>query len=190
MPGFEINTSWIVITGAPSSGKTSVINALTARGYNVQDEVARELIEECLRHGLSLGDIKADGGKQLQEDILRIKSSREKQLAPLDTVFMDRGMPDSITYFRLAGLDTDAAMAACRRFRYHAVFIFDRLPVVSDGIRSEDEATAVQIDRMLMTDYQSLGYAPVRVPVMPVSARADFILQKLGMPAARGVVAS
>lgn len=192
MAGFDIDTSWIVITGAPSSGKTSVINALTSRGYTVQAEVARELIEECLRHGLSIADVKADGGKQLQEDILRIKTSREKQLAPLDTVFMDRGMPDSIAYFRLAGLDTDAAMAACRHFRYRAVFIFDRLPVVHDGVRSEDEAAAMQIDRMLETDYRSLGYAPVRVPVMPVAARVDFILKTLGLPAAQshGMVAS
>lgn len=185
MPDFETETSWIVITGAPSSGKTSVIDALISRGYAVQGEVARELIEECLRHGLSLADVKADGGKQLQADILRIKTSREKQLAPLDTVFMDRGMPDSISYFRLAGLDTNAAMAACRHFRYRAVFIFDRLPVIRDGVRSEDEAAAMQIDVMLEADYRSLGYVPVRVPVMPIAARTDFILKTLGLPAAK-----
>lgn len=185
MPDFETDTSWIVITGAPSSGKTSVIDALTSRGYAVQGEVARELIEECLRHGLSLADVKADGGKQLQADILRIKTSREKQLAPLDTVFMDRGMPDSISYFRLAGLDTNAAMAACRHFRYRAVFIFDRLPVIRDGVRSEDEAAAMQIDVMLEADYRTLGYVPVRVPVMPIAARTDFILKTLGLPAAK-----
>lgn len=185
MPDFETETSWIVITGAPSSGKTSVIDALTSRGYAVQGEVARELIEECLRHGLSLADVKADGGKQLQADILRIKTSREKQLAPLDTVFMDRGMADSISYFRLAGLDTNAAMAACRHFRYRAVFIFDRLPVIRDGVRSEDEAAAMQIDVMLEADYRSLGYVPVRVPVMPIAARTDFILKTLGLPAAK-----
>lgn len=185
MPDFETDTSWIVITGAPSSGKTSVIDALTSRGYAVQGEVARELIEECLRHGLSLADVKADGGKQLQADILRIKTSREKQLAPLDTVFMDRGMADSISYFRLAGLDTNAAMAACRHFRYRAVFIFDRLPVIRDGVRSEDEAAAMQIDVMLEADYRSLGYVPVRVPVMPIAARTDFILKTLGLPAAK-----
>ena len=191
MPDFETETSWIVITGAPSSGKTSVIDALTSRGYAVQGEVARELIEECLRQGLSLADVKADGGKQLQADILRIKTSREKQLAPLDTVFMDRGMPDSISYFRLAGLDTNAAMAACRHFRYRAVFIFDRLPVIRDGVRSEDEAAAMQIDVMLEADYRSLGYVPVRVPVMPIAARTDFILKTLGLPAAKehGMVA-
>lgn len=190
MPSFEVDTSWIVITGAPSSGKTSVIDALTVRGYPVQGEVARELIEECLRHGLSLADVKADGGKQLQADILRIKSSREKQLAPLDTVFMDRGMPDSISYFRLAGLDTDAAMAACRYFKYRAVFIFDRLPIIRDGIRSEDDTAAAEIDRMLQVDYQSLGYAPVRVPVMTIPERTDFILQTLGMTPLRGVATS
>lgn len=185
MSRFKTDTQWIVITGAPSSGKTSVIEALTRRGYAVQGEVARELIEECMRYGLSLRDIKADGGKQLQEDILYIKTAREKKLPPSAPVFMDRGMPDSITYFRLAGLDTQEAVAACHRFRYAAVFLFDRLPLVRDGIRSEDDSLAGAIDKMLEQDYADLGYTVVRVPVIPIEARADFILQHLGMPLQR-----
>ncbi|MDP2206918.1 MAG: ATP-binding protein [Alphaproteobacteria bacterium] len=182
MSAFEHSTGWVVITGAPSSGKTSVIEDLRARGYAVQGEVARELIEECLRRGLSVEDVRRDGGKQLQQDILRIKSKREAALDPAECVFMDRGMPDSMAYFRLAGLDVAMAAQACMMFRYAAVFIFDRLPLVKDGIRAEDEAAAQKIDDMLRADYQSLGYDPIAVPVMPVTQRSDFILQALGMP--------
>jgi len=182
MKEFENITRWVVITGAPSSGKTSVIEDLRARGYGVQDEVARDLIEECLRRGLSVEDMRRDGGKQLQRDILRIKTGREALLDPAECIFMDRGMPDSISYFRLAGLDTEAATQACLKFRYEAVFIFDRLPLVKDGIRSEDESVAQKIDGMLRTDYKSLGYNPVSVPVMPIERRSDFILETLKLP--------
>lgn len=182
MKEFEYNARWVVITGAPSSGKTSVIEDLRARGYAVQDEVARDLIEECLRRGLSVEDVRRDGGKQLQRDILRLKMGREALLDPDECVFMDRGMPDSISYFRLAGLDVQAAVQASLKFRYAAVFIFDRLPLVSDGIRSEDESVAQKIDGMLRADYKSLGYDPVSVPVMPVVARSDFILENLKLP--------
>jgi predicted ATPase len=182
MNKFEHSSRWVVITGAPSSGKTSVIEDLRARGYAVQEEVARALIEECLRRGLSVEDVWREGGQQLQHDILRIKRAREAALDPAACVFMDRGMPDSIAYFRLAGLDTAIAAAACMTFHYAAVFIFDRLPLVKDGVRAEDEAAAQKIDAMLRADYQSLGYDPVSVPVMPIAQRSDFILHALGLP--------
>lgn len=181
------STEWIVITGAPSSGKTSVINDLKARGYNVQDEVAREYIEACIARGLSIHDIRADGGCDLQQQILRLKAEREAALAPHETVFLDRGIPDSMTYFRLAGLDVAAAKAAAGRFRYDAVFLFDRLPVINDGIRVESEVMAHEIDKMLMQDYRSLGYDPVRVPVMPIVKRTDFILNFLQLPVKQAV---
>lgn len=181
------STEWIVITGAPSSGKTSVINDLKSRGYNVQDEVAREYIEACIARGLSMQDIRANGGCDLQQQILRLKTEREAALSPGDLVFLDRGIPDSMAYFRIAGLDVAAAKAAAGRFRYDAVFLFERLPIVNDGVRVEDEMLADEIHIMLMQDYRSLGYDPVRVPVMPVAKRTDFILNFLQLPVKQAV---
>ena len=36
----------IIITGGPSSGKTSIIDALKDEGYSCFDEVSREIIQE------------------------------------------------------------------------------------------------------------------------------------------------
>lgn len=180
-------TEWVVITGAPSSGKTSVVNELKSRGYPVQDEAARAYLEACMAEGKSMADIRADGGKALQQTILDLKSAREAELDPAEVVFLDRGLPDSLAYFRLAGLDVAAAMQASRQNRYDAVFLFDRLPIVQDGVRVEDEAMAAHIDEMLMQDYRALGYDPVRVPVMPVEKRADFILNFLQLPVKQAV---
>ena len=47
--GYE--TNWYVITGAPSSGKSSVIRELENLGYRVVHEVARAYIEEELKKG-------------------------------------------------------------------------------------------------------------------------------------------
>jgi predicted ATPase len=183
MTGFSYETNWCVITGAPSSGKTSVVEELAHRGYAIQNEVARELIEACLRQGKTLAEIRDQAhAQQLQQRILKLKLAREKGLDRGALVFADRGTPDSITYFRIAGLDTKAAVEASHMFRYRAVFLFDRLPSFSkDGVRTESEQQAIEIDRMLYEDYKALGYAVTRVPVIPVAARADFILQKLGV---------
>lgn len=183
MNDFKYKTNWCVITGAPSSGKTSVIEELAHRGYAIQNEVARELIEECLRQGKSLAQIRDEAHTQdLQRRILGLKVAREKGLDRNALVFTDRGTPDSIAYFRLAKLDTAAAVEASKIFRYRAVFLFDRLPMVAkDGVRTESEPQAAEIERMLIEDYTALGYDVIRVPVVPIQERTDFILQKLGI---------
>lgn len=182
---FKYATNWCAITGAPSSGKTSVIEELAHRGYAIQNEVARELIEECLRQGKSLTEIRdAAHTQDLQRRILKLKVAREKGLNRNTLVFTDRGTPDSIAYFRLAKMDTAAAIEASKIFRYRAVFLFERLPLMKDGVRTESGPEAVEIERMLVDDYTALGYDVIRVPVVPVTARADFILQKLEEKAA------
>ena len=35
-----------VITGAPGTGKTSILNHLKTKGYNCIDEISREIISE------------------------------------------------------------------------------------------------------------------------------------------------
>ena len=175
---FKYKTNWCVITGAPSSGKTSVIRDLAHRGFAIQGEVARELIEMAMNHGRTLEEIRRDAEK-LQKGILEVTLAREMALDVDTLIFMDRGLPDSITYFKLVGLDGMEATATSRLFQYRAVFLFDRLPVVKDAVRTESNALADKIDKMLEEDYKSVGYAPIRVPLLPVTERADFILNHL-----------
>lgn len=184
---FVHETNWIAITGAPSSGKTSVIEELARRGFATQGEVARELIELLLKDGKSITEIRKnpESAKELQRRIIDLKFAREKALDTERLVFMDRGMADSITYFRIAGLDTQEAERMSRIFQYKAVFIFDRLPVIKDSARIESEIEAAKIDKMLEEDYRALGYELIRVPVMPVIARTEFILRSLNIKQSR-----
>lgn len=176
---FKHKTNWCVVTGAPSSGKTSVIKELAHRGFAIQGEVARELIELAVTNGRTLEEVRKDAAA-LQKSILEVALAREMALDRDMLVFMDRGLPDSLTYFKLAGLDGAEARALSLLFQYRAVFIFDRLPVVRDRVRTENDALAAKIDKMLEEDYIAVGYSPVRVPVMTVKERADFILARAG----------
>ncbi len=181
---FKVKTNWCVFTGAPSSGKTSVLEELAHRGYAVQVEVARELIETALRQGMSLFEIRDKAHVQdLQRRIVALKLAREKGLHPETLIFSDRGTPDSIAYYRAAGIDTAPAIAASQIFQYRAVFLFERLPLVKDDVRTETDAQAAALEQAIINDYEGLGYSLTRVPVMPIAARADFILQQLGNPA-------
>ena len=177
---FGVQTKWVAITGAPSSGKTSVLNVLAARGYRICHEAARELIEERIKAGKTLAEVRADAGA-LQRDILKVKVAMSRAFNPADVVFFDRGIPDSLSYFRVAGLDPAEVMPFALEFRYASVFLFERLPVVADGIRTESETDAREIEKALVEDYRRLGYDPIRVPVIPVEKRADFILERIQM---------
>lgn len=171
-----IFTRWIVLTGAPCSGKTSIIRELERRGFSVIHETARALIQAELKKGRRLLEIRADP-LTFQRRVLNRKAALEAALPPDRTVFLDRGLPDSIAYFRFHGLDPAPAVAAASRFRYRAVMLLDRLPLEPDPVRSEDPAAAARLEELLRTAYEALGYPVQRVPVRPLRERTDRVLR-------------
>lgn len=178
-----IHSNWVVITGAPSSGKSSVIDVLARQGYAVQPEVARHYIEENLAAGKTLDAIRGPAGvRDMQETILARQLVLQAAADPARLTFLDRGVPDSFAYFRMAGLDETMVATAAAGFRYRAVFLFEPLPVTSDAIRTEDDAAAQQLGEMFAADYTRLGYDVIRVPALPVLDRANLILTQLGLP--------
>ena len=55
---FKVNTNWYVITGAPCSGKTTLIDQLADLGYNTVPEAGRKYIENELAKGRSLDEVR------------------------------------------------------------------------------------------------------------------------------------
>ena len=171
-------TNWYVITGAPCSGKTAVINELERRGYRVIHEVARAYIDEQLAKGLRLDQIKADE-LRFENHILKEKVRIESMLAENETIFFDRGVPDSIAYFNLTGLDPAEPVNRSKLVRYRKVFLLERLVFSKDRVRSEDEKTAVRLNLLIEESYRMLGYDIVPVPLLSIEARTDFILDRI-----------
>ncbi|MFH0730870.1 MAG: ATP-binding protein [Pseudomonadota bacterium] len=171
-------THWIVITGAPCSGKTSVIRILENDGYEVVHETARALLDHALAQGLTLEAIKADE-LTFERHVLSAKIAAESSLNKNRPVFLDRAIPDSIAYFRKAGFDITEPLASSRLFQYRKIFLFERLLFQKDAVRSEDDAIAAELERLLAESYEMLGYSVLRVPVMPVVERTEFILSHL-----------
>jgi len=172
-----IQTNWCVFTGAPCSGKTSVINRLHMLGYKCIPEAARVYIEQELSKGRTLNQIRADEGA-FQNKMISIKKRIESALPVEDNIFLDRAMPDSISYLFLAKMDLSVAIEASNNFRYRHVFVFDPLPWQEDEARNEDDKTIALLDKRLEADYRGLGYEPIRVPVMPIEDRVDLILRQ------------
>lgn len=172
-------TNWYVITGGPSSGKTTTVNLLRERGYKTTIEHARHYIDTERITGKTVEEIRAN---QLlfQRGVFDMQIAEEGSLSPDDTVFLDRAIPDARAYYRFLSLPegqklTDAIQAAS----YKKVFILDPLPLAKDYARTEDESAQLTLHRLLSEVYESLPFPVVHVPVFPPEERVNFILQNL-----------
>jgi len=171
-------TNWYVITGAPCSGKTSVISRIEQLGYRVVHETARAYINEELSKGRTLDEIKADMFI-FESSIFYRKIKMEASLPEKAIIFLDRAIPDSVAYFRFAGLDPKEPEEKSADIRYRKIFLFDRLRVKQDEVRNENEEDSILIERLIEETYVNLGYEIIRVPVLPVVRRTDFIFENM-----------
>ena len=171
-------TNWVVITGAPCSGKTVVICRLAELGYLVVHETARAYIDAEIAKGRTVEQIRADE-HAFERRILYEKLKIEAALSPEAHVFLDRGVPDSIAYFKSAGLDTTEPVRKSTLYRYKKIFLFDRLAFKKDAVRAEDDDEAARLDLLLEQSYRELGYPIVRVPFFSIQKRTEFILNHL-----------
>lgn len=151
---------------------------LEQRGYKVVHEVARAYMDNKLMKGKTLPEIKADEWafeRHILMEKVRIESTLEKD----EIIFFDRGVPDSIAYYKLNGLDSTEPFQKSGEVRYQNVFLFERLRFLTDPVRTEDEKTARRLNRLIEESYQSLGYDIVHVPLLSVEERTEFILKHL-----------
>ncbi|MCK4781828.1 ATP-binding protein [Candidatus Parcubacteria bacterium] len=173
-----IKTNWYVITGGPSSGKTKTIDYLAFLGYFVVPEAARILIDNEMSRGRAIDEIRADEA-EFQKRVLQMKIDVENRIEPDRPTFFERGIPDSIAYYQICGKDISPAQEASQKRKYRSVFLLDSLPFEQDYARAEDKETARRLDQLLYDSYIELDYKVLRVPVMPVDERAQFIVSRL-----------
>ncbi|GGE19068.1 MULTISPECIES: AAA family ATPase [Bacteroidota] len=175
----EIKTNWYVITGGPCTGKTTVVELLEKRGYATIAEQARHYIDTQKIKGRTIEEIKSNK-EQFQLDILNMQISEESTLDVNQVAFLDRALPDAMAYYEFLGIEYDARLEAmCKRFCYQKVFILDRLPLINDYARLEDEDEQIRIHNLIIDVYNRFPCPVIQVPVLPPAERVDFILRNL-----------
>lgn len=172
----EIQTNWHVMTGGPCTGKTTVVELLAERGYKTTIEHARHYIDTLKEQGETIEEIRANKRK-FQRGVLEMQIEEEETLDTNDVVFLDRALPDAMAYYQFLGLPyDDDLIEMCNRYCYRTVFILDRLPLVNDYARREDEEEQIRIHNLIIEVYQSFPCPIVFVPVLPPEERVEFIL--------------
>lgn len=165
-----------MITGAPGSGKTTLIAELARRGFRVEHDPAREIIEERLRKGETKLQVRMDETAH-RRLVIEEMLSRAQKLPPDTTIFFDYGILDNIAFARLfdVKLDPDLFVKAMM-YRYKHVFLLASFPLERDDpVRREDEETQAALNRLIRKTYSELGYRLIDIPAISVQARADLV---------------
>jgi predicted ATPase len=95
----RVNTNWYVITGGPSSGKTTTVNLLKDRGYITTMEHARHFLDTQRLKGRTIEEVRKNQ-LEFQHGVLQMQIDQENEIAPHVQVFLDRAVPDALAYHR------------------------------------------------------------------------------------------
>lgn len=171
--------NWCVITGSPSSGKTTLLKALEKKGYQVFYERARIYIDQELKRGRTLKEIR-ENELSFQQKILKLKVDLEKKLNKKELLFLDRGIPDSIAYMEMYGFKKDEyLLEASKNCYYQKVFLLKIVKYVKDYARTESRGKARLLEKLLEKSYRDLNMDVIMMPKMSVAKRVEFILNHL-----------
>lgn len=164
------------------SGKTTLLNEFKKRyGENGQasfvDEVPRDLLKDAKLTGTRA--VPWDCFHTFELRTLRIQIQRENRCSGL--TFVDRSAIDVIAYYNiLGGVPPKFMVNLAKRRQYDRIFFFDLLPFEVDAERYEtSQEAAEKISDTIMKTYEKFGFDLLRVPVMPVPERVEFVLERL-----------
>lgn len=172
---------WFVLTGSPSSGKTTVLERLRNLGYTVFPDEGRRLSDDLSREGRSRyrGEVPE---AEFQLRLLDRKLTQARSLSITQTNIFDYGLPCSLVWCEVSQVKLEERLKrAALWYRYRGVFLFEQLPFERDETRCESTATRSELFSKLRGLYTELGYKPILVPRfansmdMSVSQRTKFV---------------
>ncbi|WP_159777885.1 AAA family ATPase [Flavobacterium sp. 9AF] len=172
----------VVLIGGPSSGKTTLINALVKEGHICYPEISREVIQKAQQEGIE--QLFLEKPLLFSEMLLegRIKQYQQAKLETSNLIFIDRGLPDVIAYMNFIGDSfPEAFHEACLTHKYSKVFVLPPWEEIytSDQERYESFEQAVEIQMHLENIYQKYGYHLIHVPKDTVENRVSFLMSEL-----------
>lgn len=173
-----VETRWVVITGPPSSGKTTLVNVFAEAGEKTSADSTRQLIANVTASGRDAEEFRfAD---DFQPRVLKAMMAAEDLLDPNDRVFLEYALPCNIAFHRTEGLELTPGLAqAAVRSRYAAVFILDPVGWENDEQRVEDAAYQAAVHKHMFDVYRELGYEPIAVPPLTPAERLAFVQQHI-----------
>lgn len=170
-----------IITGAPGTGKSTLIEALKEKGYFIFEEIARKVIaQEVKKNTDHLPWLNIEAFSIL---VLEQMLAQKPQLEKYPISFTDRGIPDIIGYLHHAKISPDSIFEEyLKTFNYAEKVFFTPIweeIYENDTERLETIKQANLISETLFNTYVQLGFDVVIIPKLSVSERLEFILKEI-----------
>ena len=169
-----------IITGAPGTGKTTLVNALNRKGHTTFEEVSRKVI---------MSEQRINGIKTPWQDMVGFTNSvydqtiNELALPTTEFSFVDRGLADNIAYLRLkkSPISIKFLNFDYKKF-YHSTVFF--LPIwkeiyLQDEQRLQSFEEAKKLQFLLLKTYKKLDFSIELLPKLAISKRVQFIESKI-----------
>lgn len=175
-------TNWHVITGAPGTGKTTLIGMLADLGYTTIPEAAKAVIDDGLAQGQTLDQIRGDE-YAWQAAIRKRHMLHQANVHTDQLAFFDRSAHDNLAHLRYYQLQPGAEWDDIKTSNpYKTVFLLEPLDDVAQAyFRTEDIHFSRKITSIMEDVYREAGANPIRLPAMPPAERLAFILSHLGL---------
>ncbi len=172
--------NFIVISGCSGGGKSTLLDALSEKGFATVGEPGRRIVQaELAGSGAALPWVDMAAFARSALDLAR------QDLALLSgakgPVFFDRGVIDAASALAHLGLGDLGVLVGDIRFNAR-VFLTPPWREIfnSDAERRHGFETAVEEYERLAADYVRLGYEVIDVPKRPVGERVRFIIGHFG----------
>ena len=158
-----------IITGGPSTGKTTTLESLARQGYETVDESARIIIDaEEAKHKANPSYtpiLPKTHLEEFQNLIYPLQLNLEANIQSKQS-FLDRSLVDPIAYRELGGLKiSESYHDTIKIANYFRVFFLEQLPFYeNDSARWEDKIQGTIIHNKIYEVYTRMGYEVIKVP--------------------------
>ncbi|OQD43036.1 ATPase [Croceivirga radicis] len=180
----------IVITGAPGTGKTVLVEGLEAQGFTCYHEIIRTMTAEAKKQGKKAAELTINPLNFVEDPMAFNRMLLEGRLAHYETAlkkqdaisFFDRGLPDVLAYMDYFEQEyPNEFLETCDANRYDTIFMVPpwKEIYVSDNERLETYEQAEELHHHLVEAYQRFGYKLIMVPKTTIPERIEFVLNNV-----------
>ncbi len=194
-----------VLTGGPSTGKTTLIKKISEHGFlTIEEQAAKIILEEIAKEKADPDYTAIVPWKRFREfqDIVIANQIESEKRCNYKINFLDRSLVDNLAYAELQGVDLGETYQQIKEANYTRIFFIERINQYENNhYRKEDEDYAIKVHEKIYELYDRLGYDIIKVPAMnigtegiktkeeSVQKRLEFILNNIDIPKNREIEA-
>ncbi|MBL4746592.1 MAG: AAA family ATPase [Flavobacteriaceae bacterium] len=167
-----------IITGAPGTGKSTLIKGLQSKGVLCGEEVSRAIIirEQFAKgDGMPWNNMERFSQLVFEETMLRFKTQK-------NTVICDRSLVDIIAYLKHAQMEVLKPLDNIDFHQYYHEKVFVASPWATiyktDPQRPEPFQAQLALSKIIESVYLSYGFTLCYLPCVTVEERISFVMDE------------